>query len=109
MKIYYAKYSRDDVIKIIRDSIPNLKKKLPLRHVLLFGSYAEGRSTAASDIDLLVVYDGKRVEDDYIIVRKTIKLPNLQPHIYTAEEYEELRNIRGSIVETALKRGIRIL
>ncbi len=38
----------------------------------------KGRYIAASDVGLLVVYDGQKVEDDYVIVRKTIKLPNLQ-------------------------------
>ncbi|MDJ0270704.1 MAG: nucleotidyltransferase domain-containing protein [Aigarchaeota archaeon] len=109
MKIYYAKYSRDDVIQIIRDGIQHLKNELPLRYVILFGSYAEGRNTVASDVDILVVYDGRKVGDDYLIVRKVIRLPNLQPHIYTMEEYEELRQTKGSIVEIALKRGIRIL
>ncbi|MGQ9780086.1 MAG: nucleotidyltransferase domain-containing protein [Bacillota bacterium] len=37
---------------------PELETRLPLRLVALFGSYGRGNYTAASNVDLLVVYRG---------------------------------------------------
>ena len=38
----------------IADSVQIASKKYPLRKVELFGSYADGRNTPQSDVDLLV-------------------------------------------------------
>ena len=43
--------------KIIRNVVHNLKSTYALRTVSIFGSYAEGRATASSDLDLLVEFD----------------------------------------------------
>jgi len=48
-----------------------LKKELPISMVVLFGSYAIEKYTAASDIDLLVVYKGEKRADDFAIIKKT--------------------------------------
>jgi len=50
--------------------LDELKERLYLLLVVLFGSYAEGNYTVASDVDLLVVYDGekrKRSMKTYIV------------------------------------------
>ena len=80
-----------------------LAARLPLRRVVLFGSYASGQFTAASDIDLLVVSEGSRRDDAYALVRKTLQIPRLEPHIYSLEEYEEAKETvtrmeRGGVV-----------
>jgi predicted nucleotidyltransferase len=54
--------------------------------VVLFGSYARGRQTVASDIDLLVVYAGAVRGDAYALVRRTLDLRRLEPHVYAEEE-----------------------
>jgi predicted nucleotidyltransferase len=59
--------------------------------VVLFGSYARGNYTAASDIDLLVVYSGEKRDDAYAITKKSIAVPGLEPHVYMVEEYEQLK------------------
>ena len=63
---------------------------MPLRLVALFGSYGRGNYTAASDVDLLVVYRGPRNEDAFALVKKTLDVPRLEPHVYTEEEYRAL-------------------
>ena len=40
----------------IADSVQIASKKYPLRKVELFGSYADGRNTPQSDVDLLVEF-----------------------------------------------------
>ena len=41
----------------IRNVVNDLKSTYALRTVSIFGSYAEGRATASSDLDLLVEFD----------------------------------------------------
>lgn len=41
----------------IRNVVHDLKSTYALRTVSIFGSYAEGRATASSDLDLLVEFD----------------------------------------------------
>jgi len=41
--------------KIIREYLQSIKKKIPLDGAFLFGSYARGEQTQASDIDLLII------------------------------------------------------
>lgn len=43
--------------EIIRNVVHGLKSAYALRTVSIFGSYAEGRATADSDLDLLVEFD----------------------------------------------------
>ena len=59
---------------------------MPIRRVVLFGSFAKGRATAYSDVDLLVVYDGSAREDAFATVKKMIPVRGLEPHVYTAAE-----------------------
>jgi uncharacterized protein len=51
-------------MKEIRDLSRRIVREFHPRRIVLFGSYAEGRATADSDVDLLVVlpHRGKAVE-----------------------------------------------
>lgn len=60
--------------------------------VVLFGSWASGRHTAASDVDLLVVYGGEAREDAFRIVKTTLAVPGLEPHVYALREAEAARD-----------------
>jgi predicted nucleotidyltransferase len=91
VRIFYPAQSRDDLIRRLQERLPALAARLPLRRVVLFGSYASGRFTAASDIDLLVVHDGPPRDDAYALVRRTLSIPRLEPHVYSLEEYEAAR------------------
>ena len=44
-------------VDAIRNIVDNLKKEYSLRKVSIFGSYADGRATEESDLDLLVEFD----------------------------------------------------
>lgn len=72
-----------------------LSEHLPLKFVALFGSYASAKHTTASDIDVLIVYEGERREDAYVLCKKMLAVPRLEPHVYSEKEYEQLhRSIR---------------
>ena len=73
----------------LREGVAALRQVLPL-FVVLFGSYARGRQTVASDIDLLVVYAGAVRGDAYALIRHTLDLRRLEPHVYAEEEYAQV-------------------
>ena len=47
--------------KEIREAVEKLREIYSLRKVAIFGSYAEGRATSQSDLDLLVEFEKSRV------------------------------------------------
>ncbi len=59
----------------IRSVLNSLKAAYSLRSVRIFGSYAEGRATAKSDLDLLVEFD-----------RPTVSLIHLNSLKYELED-----------------------
>ncbi len=109
VRIYYPEYSREELLILLRGRIDALKEKLPIRLVSLFGSYAKGRQTAASDIDLLVVYDGEKRGDDYKLAWDTLRIPRLQIHIYTLDEFEKLTESGSQLPREAMDKGIILL
>jgi predicted nucleotidyltransferase len=80
------------LIQNLKPRIKNLAKEIPLSKVVLFGSYAQGRSTVASDVDILVVYRGKERADSFAKVKKSLNIPLLEPHVYSEGEYEKLKD-----------------
>jgi len=99
VKIFYPPFSREELIALLRQRVSVLQEKLPLRRVVLFGSYAKGRQTIASDIDLLVVYAGEPREDAYTLVKRTLDVRSLEPHVYAQEEYEQVRATLERMIE----------
>jgi predicted nucleotidyltransferase len=93
VRVYYPRFDRQQLIQRLKEDLEALKEKLPLLLVVLFGSYAKGNYTVASDVDLLVIYEGKDRKDAFAIVKKTISIPHLEPHVYSESEYEEVKEI----------------
>lgn len=93
VRIFYPKFDKEELIQKIKKKIEKLARELPLALVVLFGSYAQGNNTVASDVDLLIVYRSKERKDAFAIVKKTLDIPLLEPHVYSEDEYERLRGI----------------
>lgn len=102
VKVFFPKFDRESLIAKIRARLPQLGGKMDLAFIGLFGSYAMGRHTAASDIDLLVVYRGESNRDAYGLVVKALGIPRLEPLIYSQEEFKKV--LRSS---PSLRRVIR--
>lgn len=49
--------TRETILEVLRDLKPELVVKYKLRSIALFGSYARGEQTSASDVDVLVDVD----------------------------------------------------
>lgn len=90
VRVFYPKFDRAWLLDTLRARVTRLRALLPLRRVVLFGSYASGRHTVASDVDLLVVYDDPPRPDAYALVRRALGIPRLEPHVYTASEADAL-------------------
>lgn len=90
VKITFPRYDRKEVIQKLRARVGVIQEQLPVTRVVLFGSYATGRHTAASDIDVLVVYAGAPREDAYAVVKRGFDLRGLEPHVYAASEAQAM-------------------
>ncbi len=89
MRVFYPKFDRAELIRRLQERIDALNEHLPLLRVVLFGSYAKGNYTVASDVDLLVVYQGPAREDAFAVVKKVLNIPGLEPHVYSEGEYQQ--------------------
>jgi predicted nucleotidyltransferase len=103
VRVFYPRLDRGALIRRLEEGIVRLDARLPLVRVVLFGSWAKGRHTVASDIDLLVVYRGEARADAYALARRTLDVPGIEPHLYTEAEYQTVagtvdRMIEGGVV-----------
>jgi predicted nucleotidyltransferase len=76
--------------------------------VIVFGSYAKGRATIKSDLDLLVIKETelpmvKRAQNLMPMLSRS--LIRVDVHVYTPEEVEEYSQEPLSFVNTILKTG----
>lgn len=99
VRIFYPELEREKLLQILSERLKELGRRLPLIHVVLFGSYAKGNYTVGSDVDLLVVYRGRKREDAFAIVKKALDIPRLEPHLYTEEEYRKMKKALSKMVE----------
>jgi len=104
VKVFYPPWTREALLVRLREGVAALREVLPLVRVVLFGSYARGRQTVASDIDLLVVYAGAVRGDAYALVRRTLDLRRLEPHVYAEEEYAQV----SATLECMVQDGITV-
>lgn len=90
VRVSYPVLGKKQVTEKLRLARSRLEKKLPVSKMILYGSYATGRYTAGSDIDVLVVYSGEQREDAYRLVIDEVALPRLEPKVYSEEQFNAL-------------------
>lgn len=79
--------------------------------IILFGSYAYGKPTTDSDIDLMIVMDtDESPHKRSVVLRKALKGLGVSKDIIvkTPDEFKRFKDVVGTIVYTAVHRG-RIL
>ena len=89
--------SEDQVAKIIRGFISELSREIPIKEIILFGSYARGNPEEYSDIDLAVIsdwFEGKsKIENMQYLSKITAAYNSLIEALpFTEEEYRNLDN-----------------
>ena len=99
--------SEDQVAKIIRGFITELRREIPIKEIILFGSYARGNPKDYSDIDLAVIsdwFEGKpKIKNMQYLSRIAAAYNSLIEALpFTEEEYRNLdqRSFLGSIVKS---------
>jgi uncharacterized protein len=102
VKVFYPPWTREALLGRLREGVTALREVLPLTRVVLFGSYARSRQTVASDIDVLVVYAGAVRGDAYALVRRTLDLRRLEPHVYAEEEYAQVSTTLERMVQDGI-------
>jgi predicted nucleotidyltransferase len=91
VRVFYPRYTRDGLVAALRERLPRLAQQLPLVRVVLFGSWAAGRQTVASDVDLLIVYRGPVRDDAFRVARTALEIPGVEPHLYTEDEAAQMQ------------------
>ena len=99
--------SEDQVAKIIRGFIAELKREIPIEEFILFGSYAKGNPKEYSDIDLAVIsdwFEGRpRIENMQYLSKIAASYNSLIEALpFTEEEYRNLdkRSFLASIIQS---------
>ena len=60
---------RDEAIRLIKDSLPELARRFGIRTISIFGSTARNEASAASDVDILADFGRAPAFDDYMDVK----------------------------------------
>ena len=107
VRIYYPKLDKDKLVSFLKQRAENLSKQLPIKTIVLFGSYATRRYTAASDVDVLAVVYGQ-YKGLYQKIHEGLGISNLQLHLYTVDEYGKLKKNSPSFVREIKAKGILI-
>lgn len=85
-----------------------IEERLHPRRILLFGSQARGDSHAASNLNLCIIVPsaGEWLERQ-VEFRKAVDFPavEIEPHIFTAEEFDRLRGEGNPFVLQILEEG----
>lgn len=108
VRVIYPEFNRDQVIARLEESAQSAAKQIGLELLILFGSFAKGRYTAASDIDVLAVCDDDAVAKAYEVLLNTAKITNLELHVYGKSAYKRLKASGSSFPHTVESRGIMI-
>ena len=105
VRIFYPAFDRAELVRRLGSGIERLDAVLPLVKVVLFGSWARGTHTVASDVDLLVVYRGPARSDAYALVKRVLAVPRLEPHAYSDAEYAMAR----ATVDRMIQGGVTLV
>jgi predicted nucleotidyltransferase len=96
--------------RVITHLAERISREYGPEKIILFGSYARGRPTEDSDIDLFIVKDtDARMVDRFVEVKRLIYDPQLRipvsPLVYTPRELEERLEMGDDFVEEIVREG----
>ena len=96
--------------KIIAEVVEKIKEEYKPEKIILYGSYAYGKPTEDSDIDLFIVKETdkdriKRYVEVSELIYKHGRHISIQPNVYTPEELKERLEMGDGFVEEVLAKG----
>ena len=100
----------DTILKCAKKFVETVRQQgIPVEAVYLFGSWAQGRATEWSDIDLAIVspvFEGTKFYDRCKLHRAILDVDTaIEPHPYRPEDFTE----SNPFVREILRTGIRIV
>lgn len=90
-KVSYPTRTREEVIASLREQVGALAEQVPIERAVLFGSWARGEQTVASDVDLLVVVSPDIEDRAYRTVKRSVGVRGLEPHVVSIPAYRRRR------------------
>ncbi len=106
VRVIYPELNREQVIERLEKSAKSVARQIGLELLILFGSYAENRYTAASDVDVLAVCDDDAVAKAHEVLHNAAQLVNLELHVYGKSAYRRLKSSGSSFPCTIESQGI---
>ena len=97
--------------KIITKITKKIKDRYKPEKIILFGSYAYGKPTMHSDIDLLIIKDTKARHIDRAvrireILREENRLVAIEPLVYTPKEITKRLKMEDDFIKEIIEKGI---
>lgn len=89
--------------------IDDLVEAFEPEKIILFGSYARGKTTSAGTLDFIIVADTEL--DFFSRIKKAMLtcsggFPSIEPLVYTPNEFREFIEYGEGFIEDALEEGI---
>ena len=96
--------------EVIKKIVDKIVKSYQPKKILLFGSYAFGKPTEDSDVDLLIIKStDKRPIDRWMEVKKLLRgtadMTPVSPLVYTEEEIDERMAIKDFFLAEIFEKG----
>ena len=93
---------REEILAELTRFVADLKARLPIQRVYLYGSFATGDIHEGSDIDLLIIGDfQERFVDRIGKILDLTELP-IEPLVYTPKEFDEMLASNNPFLRTVL-------
>lgn len=97
--------------KLIEDITKKIVKEYNPKKIILFGSYAYGKPTDDSDIDLLIIKNTDETPmQRWLRLRRLLMTPevmiSITPFVYTEKELDERLQIKDFFIKEILKKGV---
>jgi predicted nucleotidyltransferase len=96
--------TRAEIITVLRDRLGEVRQRFRVRSISLFGSVARGEARHDSDIDVLVVFEGKPTFDAFMDLQFYLEeLLGMKVDLVTEDALRPRmrRAIEGELVDVA--------
>lgn len=103
VKAFFPPFEREELLRRLRAGAERLARRLPVKEISLIGSWAQGRATAFSDLDMLVIYEGPVRDDVPKLARQCLGLRGLEVHAYAQDQLEAIGPVIGRMKRTAIR------
>ena len=106
VRIEYA-VAREKVERSLTHYLRRVRSKVQLHKAILFGSYAKNNYSHGSDVDIAIIADGLPQDhgERYAALKESILGLDLQPFVYTTEEWIKMVNAGSGFAREILKHG----